>query len=221
MSQSGVSIFCMEESFEHIVYSKNVIEFVTVAKEFCSFAESVNDYKRKEFVTVATRIIPLLYLKASVLPKVEPELDESIDKSVDEMTYTQIQDGVSAKLGRFNDYLEVFTPDMQRSDTPIIAFIGEDIADIYQDLKDFLSAYRLGVTEIMNDALAEVVNNFELYWGQRTVNTLRALHAVLHGDEDLEEEEGEEAYQESQQKENWYNRMQQDWQDDNDETPLL
>ncbi|TRX63014.1 DUF5063 domain-containing protein [Carboxylicivirga sp. M1479] len=207
----------MEESFEHIVYSKNVIEFVTVAKEFCSFVESSEEMSRKEFVTVATRIIPLLYLKASVLPKTEPELEESIEKTVDEMMYAHIQDSITSKLGRFNDYLEVFNSEMQLSDTPIIAFIGEDMADIYQDLKDFISAYRLGVTEVMNDALAEVVSNFELYWGQRIVNTLRALHAVLHGSEPLEEEEGEEAFQDNQRKESWYNKMQKDWQDDNDE----
>lgn len=212
----------MEESFEHIVYSKNVIEFVTVAKEYCSFVESANNLDRKQFVTIATRIIPLLYLKASVLPKVENELDDSIEKTVDEMVYAQIQDGISGKLGRFNDYLEVFNPDMQRSDTPIISYISEDMADIYQDLKDFISAYRIGVNEIMNDALADVVNNFELFWGQKIVNTLRALHALLYGEENLEEEKGEETFQQNQQKENWFNRMQQDWSDDNnDDNPLL
>jgi len=207
----------MEESFEHVVYSKNVIEFVTVAKEYCTFVESIEELNRKQFVTIATRIIPLLYLKSVVLPKVETELEENIEKTVDEMTYTHIQDGITAKLGRFNDYLEVFTPDMQRSDTPVIAFIGEDMADIYQDLKDFISAYRLGVTEVMNDALADVVSSFELFWGQRIVNTLRALHAVLYGEEDLEEEEGESDFQEGQKKENWYNRFQQGWQDEDDE----
>lgn len=211
----------MEEAFEHIVYSKNVIEFVTVAKEFCTILETAEDYSRQEFVTVATRIIPLLYLKASVLPKTESELDENIEKTVDEMTYARIQDMINTKLGRFNDYLEVFTPEMQRSDSPVISFIAEDLADIYQDIKDFVSAYRLGVTEIMNDALAEVVTNFELYWGQKLVNTLRALHAILYGEESLEEEEGEDTYQENQHKENWYNRMQQDWLDDNDELPPL
>ncbi|WP_439183709.1 DUF5063 domain-containing protein [Carboxylicivirga taeanensis] len=212
----------MEEAFEHTVYSKNVIEFVTVAKEYCTFLESTNELNRQQFVTVATRIIPLLYLKASVLPKVESELEDSIEKTVDEMMYTHVLDAVTSKLGRFNDYLEVFTADMQRSDTPVISFIAEDLTDIYQDIKDFISAYRLGVTEIMNDALAEVVSNFELYWGQKLVNTLRALHAILYGDEPLEEEEGEDTFQSNQQRDNWYDRMQQDWQDDNNEpSPLL
>jgi len=211
----------MEESFEHVVYSKNVIEFVTVAKEYCAFVETIEELNRKQFVTIATRIIPLLYLKSVVLPKVETELEDSIEKTVDEMTYAHVQDGITKKLGRFNDYLEVFTPDMQRSDTPVIAFIGEDMADIYQDLKDFISAYRLGVTEVMNDALAEVVNNFELFWGQRIVNTLRALHAILYSEDDLEEEEGESDFQESQQKENWYNRFQKGWQDDDEQNQIM
>lgn len=206
----------MEEPLEHVVYSKNVVEFVTVAKEFCSFLESAEQYPRKEFVTVTTRILPLLYLKAVVLPKVETLLEDEVEKTVDEMTYAQIQGVLEARLGRFNDYLEVFTPDIQRSDTPVIAFIAEDLCDIYQDLKDFISAYRIGVTEIMNDALAMVQENFELYWGQRSVNTLRALHSILYGEEDLEEEEGEESVREERKKDNWYLRMQQDWQDENE-----
>ncbi len=206
----------MEEPLEHVVYSKNVIEFVTVAKEFCNFLESAEQYPRKEFVTVATRILPLVYLKAVVLPKVEAELEDEVEKTVDEMTYAHIQGGIESRLGRFNDYLEVFTPDIERSDTPVIAFIAEDLTDIYQDLKDFISAYRIGVTEIMNDALSMVQQNFELYWGQRSVNTLRALHSVLYGEEDLEEEEGEESVREERKKDNWYLRMQKDWQDDNE-----
>ncbi|MCU4177211.1 DUF5063 domain-containing protein [Carboxylicivirga sp. N1Y90] len=208
----------MEEPLEHIVYSKNVIEFVTVAKEFCTFIEGCEHYSRTDFVTVATRIIPLIYIKAAVLPKIEVELDEPIEKTVDEIVYEQVQASVAFKLGRFNDYLEVFTADMQRSDTPIIAFIAEDIADIYQDLKDFISAYRIGAVEIMNDALAVVQQDFEMYWGQRIVNTLRALHAVLYGEEDLEEEEGEETLQKERKTDNWFvSRMQKDWQEEQED----
>lgn len=204
----------MEEPLDHIVYSKNVIEFVTVAKEFCAFVEGSEQYSRTDFLNVASRIIPLLYIKASVLPKVEALLDEPVEKTVDEIVYEQIQSSLGFKLGRFNEYLEVFTADMQRSDTPIIAFIAEDFADIYQDLKDFISAYRIGVVEIMNDALATVQQDFQMYWGQRIVNTLRAVHAVLYGEEDLEEEEGEEALREEQKTDNWFiSRMQKDWQD--------
>jgi len=208
----------MEEAFDHVVYSKNVVEFVTVAKEYCSFAESAVQYSRKDFLSIAGRILPLLYLKAVVLPKVESVLDDPIEKTVDEMMYAQVKEGVEVKMGRFNDYLEVFSQDMKYSETPVIAYVAEDLADIYQDVKDFISAYRIGVTEIMNDALSELVNNFELYWGQRLVNTLRALHAVQYSGEDLEEEEGEQNQETSRSKDNWFiSRLQKDWQDENED----
>lgn len=206
----------MEEPLAHVVYSKNVIEFVTVAREFCEFLENAEQYPRKEFITIATRIIPLLYLKASMLPRVEQEMEDDIEKTVDEMTYARIQGIVESRMGRFNDYLEVFTQDFQRSDTPVIAYVAEDMADIYQDLKDFISAYRIGVTEIMNDALAGVQGDFELFWGQRAVNTLRALHGLLYGEEDLEEEDGEEEMRQEHKKETWFDRFQKEWSDDDE-----
>lgn len=207
----------MEEPLKHVVYSKNVIEFVTVAKEYCEFLEGAEQYPRREFITIATRIIPLLYLKASMLSRVEAQMEDELEKTVDEMTYAHIQNKIELLLGRFNDYLEVFNQDMQRSDTPVISYIAEDLTDMYQDLKDFISSYRIGVTEIMNDALSAVQENFELYWGQKAVNTLRALHAVLYGEEDLDEEEGEEEVQEERRKDTWFDRFQKEWSDEDDE----
>ena len=83
---------------------------------------------------------------------------------------------------------------MAYSDTPIKATISEDLADIYQDIKDFVSVYRLGFDETMNDSLAVCKENFGLYWGQKLVNTLRALHDVKYNvkDEDIEDEEGDD-----------------------------
>jgi hypothetical protein len=94
-------------------------------------------------------------------------------------------------MGRFDDYLEVFTADMQRSDLPLTSTVSENLADIYQDLMDFMMNYRSAVTEIMNDALTALMQDFREHWGQRLVNVLRALHMVYYGEDNLEDEEGE------------------------------
>jgi hypothetical protein len=60
------------------------------------------------------------------------------------------------------------------------------MADLYQDMKDFVSLYSMGVTEIMNDAVWECKMNFENYWGQILVNALRVIHRIVTGDEELE-----------------------------------
>ena len=83
----------------------------------------------------------------------------------------------------------MFLPDMVYSDTPIKKCISEDLADIYQDLKDFISVFQLGLNETMNDSLVVCKEHFREFWGQRLVNTMRALHDVKHSPADDGEEE--------------------------------
>ena len=81
---------------------------------------------------------------------------------------------------------------MKYSDTPITASVSEDLSDIYQDLKNFITVFERGVTDNMNDALYLCIENFKSYWGQKLVNVLRALHSLKYTivndnlDEDLE-----------------------------------
>lgn len=56
------------------VYDKNTLEFVTVAFEFCSWMESVG-HDLPAFVDKATKLLPLLYLKATLLPETEADDD--------------------------------------------------------------------------------------------------------------------------------------------------
>ena len=68
--------------------------------------------------------------------------------------------------------------------------ISEDLADIYQAIKDFIFVFQLGLNETMNDSLAICQEQFKEYWGQTLVNTLRALHDVKY--RQSEEDEPEE-----------------------------
>ncbi len=171
-------------------YHKNVIEFVTVAREYCVLIENVNKYSRYDFVKVTAQILPLLYLKTALLPHFEPMLEDDLMDGLDEFAYEERRKALRSKLGNIDDYLEVFREDMRLSETPVIANISEDLADIYQDLYNFCSSYRDGINEIMNDAICRVVENFQTYCGQRLCNAQRALHNALYC-EDLNEDEQE------------------------------
>ena len=92
-------------------------------------------------------------------------------------------------MGDKDDYLDVFVQDMVYSDQPIKKSISEDLADIYQDIKEFIFVFQLGLNETMNDSLAICQENFGMLWGQKLVNTLRALHDVKYNLQDNEEEE--------------------------------
>ena len=54
------------EKYSQVIFDKNTVEFVTVAAEYCGFLERARDMKRYDFVDTALKILPLLYLKATL-----------------------------------------------------------------------------------------------------------------------------------------------------------
>lgn len=179
-----------------VIFDRDVIEFVTVAAEFCKYLEQAEGKQRTTFVDTTLKILPLLYLKATLLPPCETLGEDLPEHYVTEETYEVLRMTLAGILGEKDAYLDVFMEDMKYSDQPITRYISEDLADIYQDIKDFIFVFQLGLNETMHDALAICQENFRLYWGQKLVNTLRALHEAryLQGDEeeDMDSEEDSE-----------------------------
>lgn len=171
------------------VYATETIEFVTVAVEFCIFMESFKGLSVEEFTSKMTKILPLLYLKVQLVPEIESDDFGNIENAVTEDDYNFILNRVTAVMGRHNDYLEVFEEDMKYSAEPILAHVAEDLADIYQDIRNFVAIYERGIEEHMNEALYTCIDDFKSYWGQTLVNVLRALHSVAYSSLDEIEEE--------------------------------
>lgn len=182
------------EKESQTIFDKNVIEFVTVAAEFCAFLERAESIKRSDFVDTSLKILPLLYLKASLLPPCERLGEEELETYVTEEVYEILRLNLAELMGEKDDYLDVFVEDMVYSDQPIKKCISEDLADIYQDIRDFIFVFQLGLNETMNDSLALCQENFGLLWGQKLVNTLRALHDVKYHQEEEEEEEADDCF---------------------------
>ncbi len=168
------------------IYSKDIIEFVTVSAEYCAFIERATDLEREEFVDKITKLLPLLYLKASLLIPAEPEEEGLAERFVTEADYERVRMGIENLLGEQDCYLEVFHEDMAYSETPVAAHISEGLADIYQALKDFTSVYQLGHEPQMLESIYLCHEDFTLYWGQQVVNVLRALHYIRYTESDEE-----------------------------------
>lgn len=172
------------------IYEHNTLEFVTVALEFCTFAENAGQSGWLDFADKAVKLLPLLYLKANLLPPVEENEDIEPEQSVTEEMYEGVRIRIAALLGDKDSYLETFHTDMQYSDTPIAAFISENLADIYQDMGNFISLFRQGNEEVMIEAIAICRTNFREFWGQQLLNALKALHFIRYnGEDDLETNE--------------------------------
>lgn len=180
------------EDIQNPVFSRDVIEFVTVANEFCNFLEGSESLSLSEFVDKAQRFLPLVYLKGSLLPQVEESFEEFNEKFVKEEDYEYIHNILLDKFGDHNFYDEVFDPIRQENDEPAQLSLAENFADIYQDLKDFIMQFRVGVNEVMQNAIWECTQAFEQYWGQRSANALRVLHHLKYVVVDLDGEEEEQ-----------------------------
>lgn len=172
-----------------VIFDRNVIEFVTVAAEFCAFLERAEGMKQSTFLSTTLKLLPLLYIKASMIPPCLVIGEDAPERYVTEDTYEILRINLAAVIGEKDDYLEVFVPEMAYSDQPIKKNISEDLADIYQDNKDFIFVFQLGLNETMNDSLAICKESFEQVWGQKLVNTMRALHDAKYNAEEKEEEE--------------------------------
>ena len=163
------------------VASANVLDMYTVANEFCIFTESAEKYNAEEVMLYYSKICPLLYLKGAILPVVEPDEDFLGERFVNEDQWENIYNSF---LGIFADKDQFYTLSYESNDNvPLKASIAEHIADVYQDLKDFVLLYQKNHTYAKQNAVFECRNLFISHWGSRIAALMPALHSLVFRDE--------------------------------------
>ena len=133
---------------------------------------------------VLAGLIPEIVNSAKVLQEKLPAVLQNVaawmEEIVTEEDYNALLATLSRTLGENDEYLEVFDENMQYSETPVVNSISEKLCDIYQDLKNFISAYRSGMIDVIEEALWQLNNSFELYWGKACASVLRAIHLAIY-----------------------------------------
>ncbi|MFW5792658.1 MAG: DUF5063 domain-containing protein [Bacteroidota bacterium] len=159
----------------NIIYSKAVIEFITVANEYCLFFEKAENYSAEDIFQYFQKIAPLLYLKGSVMPEVTVNDDSFSEKFVTEEKWEAIFKALREKFGEQDIY---YTHD-HNYDTEE-ASLSDNMADIYQDMKDFIMLYQNSLIHAKENAIFEIQKLFKSHWGIRIINALKAVHQILH-----------------------------------------
>lgn len=162
--------------------TNNQLTFIALANEYCALAENAPQSTATEFTAEAVRLLPRLYITAdgllrSIREGGEPE-DAYIPSALDEDYYNAVRLGIETLLGPDDTFLEVFEQDMKYSDTPIGASVAEHLADIFQEMYNFLEGVREAPEELANELFAAVTDDFEQFWSQRLVNVMRPLNAL-------------------------------------------
>jgi hypothetical protein len=163
---------------KEIVYSKGVIEFITVANEYCLFTEKAEQYSKEDLLLYYLKICPLLYLKGILLPGLEESESEITERYLTEEAWESIFQTFKKKLGD-DDVFWSIEDDEADEKKPIKSSTSEYIADVYQDMKDFVMLYQKSTLAAKENAVAECRRLFETHWGSRVIAIQRALHNIV------------------------------------------
>jgi hypothetical protein len=158
------------------VTSASVLDMFTVANEFCIFTEKADHYNTEEVIQYYAKICPLLYLKGAILPVLEPDEDYLGERFVNEDQWENIFNSLLTVFAGNDEFL---TLSYENADNvPLKASISEHLADIYQDLKDFVLLYQKNHTYAKQNAVHECRQLFISHWGARIAALLPAMHAI-------------------------------------------
>lgn len=160
------------------VYDESTIAFVTAAAQTCLLIEKSSEHERGEWREQMLRLLPVLYLRARLLDQEEEMADEEPQRFVTEEDYNYALVGIRELMGSDDAYLDVFVDQGIYTDEVQTAYISEQIADIYQELKDLAAGFQTGDETIMHDAVVVCREAFKEHWGQKVLAVMRALHAM-------------------------------------------
>ncbi len=173
---------------EDLTKTRPVLEMLTVANEYSLFFEKADAFEADEILQYFRKIAPLLYLKASTLPAIDVTDESFAEKFVAEEQWEQIFKTLREKFGDDDVY---YTLD-QNQDTHE-ASLSDNMADIYQEMKDFVMLYQKGTLMARENAVCQVYQLMITRWGPALIDALKTCHVKVfknpmddHGlDEDI------------------------------------
>ncbi len=169
---------------EKIIESPNTKDLYMVATQFCTFIEKIQPFQPQDALEYLLKIIPLLYIKGLLIPSFKEENEYNESRFVTEEEYEAVYSKVKEKFEEFN-YFESFQYSLNQPKTYDMA---ELIADIYQDLKDFVLLYNKQTFTAQSFAVKICYDAFYEHWGRNISVLLSYLHHVLYPMRELFEE---------------------------------
>lgn len=163
------------------ISSKNVMEMLTVANEYCHFIEKAHQYEVKDILEYLEKIFPLLYLKGSLIPDVEIQVPEANERFVTEETWQSIFNEMRNKFKPNDEFWAMDHADYNEGEA-IKVSLADNLSDIYQDLKDFVTLYSKGTDAAKENAVHYCKLYYQIHWGYRLVQAQKYIHHLINSD---------------------------------------
>ncbi len=168
------------------VKSTQVLEMIRLAYEFCTFTEDIAKQEVKVVLSFYQKLLPLMYIKGALLPDLE-EVDESFnERYVTEEHWEKVFMEAREKFDK-DEYFWV----VDKNNDTLKASIAEHLADIYQDMKDFVILFQNNKLVAKENSVFELKKLFAIHWGVRISALMPVFHNLMYALEIQENEEME------------------------------
>jgi len=169
----------MESTGTNQAHSRQIIEMLTVANEYCLFIEKSGEHSLDQLLGFLQKVAPLLYIKGALLPEIEVTNPEADERFVTEEQWGDIFADLKTKFGD-DDTFWSFDPMNFAADDARKLSLAEIFADVYQDMKDFVMLYQKNTTAAQENAASSVRSLFFIHWGPRLAFAVNQLHYLLY-----------------------------------------
>lgn len=168
-----------ENSVKQVVPQRQVIEFFTVANEFCRLIETASKFKQAVFMETMLRLLSLMYLKGSLLPKLMPIDENAYERFVNEEQWEEIYLSLKDLLADedvFDKEAIAGEAEPGHENSLVKGSIAEYLTDIWQDIKDFVLLYNKTNIAAKENAVWACYLLFRENWGLKSAEIVKALH---------------------------------------------
>ena len=170
-------------------------EFADIARRYRAAIDAREGQPVDDFLLGLHPLLCELIYRASALPDLETEGEGELPK--DRMTHLQwkrLYESLSAFLGKYNLYWQVFDPVELCDDDPMYGTLADDLADIYRDVGECLKTAFDPESPIPTIVIWSWRFQFFSHWGFHALGAARTVHAQIGyhhlDDPELRDEDG-------------------------------
>ncbi len=166
----------------HIRLNVEVVRFQKSAQRYCDLLDSGIPEDPESWLEQVSGALSDLYASAFHLTAVElpddcAEVPDEFD--VDDREWKRVFDTVHEILGLQTYYWHYFDPAvLKENNEPGCGDLGDDLADIYRDIKPGLQAWDLPDDRYLPDIVFGWKCPFDSHWGVHAASALPALHSL-------------------------------------------
>jgi hypothetical protein len=164
--------------YHEYVYSEALVALVKAANETVAFLEGFQVDEGMKFIKGSVMHLSGLYAAMLRTGDSEPVYESGNEPTVTEQDWSSLYQRVAMVLGPYNEFLRPAEEEEFDRSELIAQTVSEDLADIYQEIKDFTAIYSRGIEELMNDAAWELKSRFTEHWGKKLLRSLAQVHAL-------------------------------------------